>query len=225
VTATREEVEALLEKHDFRYHRVPLPHGLATPGRDRTETADLVFAESVEGKSVLDVGCALGFFCFEAEKRGARRVVGSELKDDRFEHANLLKGVLDSKVELVKRDLLAANPEETFDTVLSLNVIHHLPEPITALQRLSALANERLILEFPTFADAKFRKTTGMRFWRIYDRQPLLGVSTKNAGQTFVFTRKAIRRILRDHCGVTDVSFTASPMEGRTIAFCEKPGA
>jgi 2-polyprenyl-3-methyl-5-hydroxy-6-metoxy-1,4-benzoquinol methylase len=223
MTATREEVEALLRDHNFRYHRVPLPYGLATPGRDRSETADLVFAESVEGKSVLDVGCALGFFCFEAEKRGARRVVGSELKDDRFEHANLLKGVLGSNVELVKRDLLAVEPEETFDTVLALNVIHHLPSPITALQRLSELASERLILEFPTFADPKYRKATGIRFWRLYDRRPLLGVSTKKTGQTFVFTRKALRRLLRDYCGITNVTFAASPMEGRTIAFCEKP--
>ena len=222
MTATREEVEALLREHNFRYHRVPLPHGLATPGRDRTETANLIFSDSVEGKSVLDVGCALGFFCFEAEKRGARRVVGSELKDDRFEHANLLKGVLESKVEFVGRDLLAADPAETFDIVLALNVIHHLPEPITALKRLSALASERLILEFPTFADPKFRKGTGIRFWRLYDRRPLLGVSTQKAGQTFVFTRRAIRRILRDHCGIREVSFARSPMQGRTIAFCEK---
>lgn len=222
MTAAREEVEALLREHNFRYHRVPLPHGLATPGRDRTDTADLVFSAPLEGKSVLDVGCALGFFCFEAEKRGARRVMGSELKDDRFEHANLLKGVLESEVEFVQRDLLATEPEETFDTVLALNVIHHLPEPITALRRLSALADERLVLEFPTFADLKFREGTGIRFWRLYDRRPLLGVSKAKAGQTFVFTRGAIRRILRDHCEIRDVSFAASPMEGRTLAFCEK---
>jgi len=221
VTATREEVEALLKEHDFRYHRVPLPHGLATPGRDRTDTADLVFRDSLEGKSVLDVGCALGFFCFDAEKRGARRVMGAELKDDRFEHANLLKGVLESEVEFVKRNLLETEPEETFDVVLALNLIHHLPEPITALRRLSALANERLVLEFPTFADPKFRKQAGIRFWRLYDRRPLIGVSTKKIDQTFVFTRGAIRRILRDHCGIRDVTFAKSPMEGRTIAFCE----
>ena len=151
-------------------------------------------------------------------------MLGAELKDDRFEHANLLKGVLESNVEFVQRDLLASEPAETFDTVLALNVIHHLPEPITALRRLGALATERLILEFPTFADPKFRKGTGIRFWRLYDRRPLLGVSTAKAGQTFVFTRGAIRRLLRDHCGIRDVSFAASPMEGRTIAFCEKRG-
>lgn len=222
MSATREEVEELLASHKFRYHRVPLPHGLATPGQDRSSTAEIVFERSVEGRSVLDIGCALGYFCFEAEKHGASRVVGAELKDGRFRSANLLKGVLESRVEFVQKNLLAEEPTENFDVVLALNLIHHLPEPITSLQRLTALASERLILEFPTFADPKFRRSTGMRMWRLYDRRPLIGVSSKKIDQTFVFSRSAIRRILRDHCGVRDVTFVDSPMEGRTIALCEK---
>lgn len=223
MTATREEVEELLRSTDFRYHRVPLPHGLATPGRDRSDTAAIVFGGDLGGKSVLDIGCALGFFCFEAERRGAARVLGAELKDDRFAQANLLKGVLDSEVEFVQRDLLASEPEEQFDVVLALNLIHHLLEPITALQRLAALSRDRLVLEFPTFADPKFRRSAGIRMWRLYDRRPLIGVSSKKVDQTFVFTRGAIRRILRNHCGVKDVVFQRSPMPGRTIALCEMP--
>lgn len=222
MTATREEIEALLASRDFRYHRVPLPHGLATPGRDRSPTAELVLPEDLRGRSVLDVGCALGYFCFEAERRGAARVVGWELKDDRFEQANMLKGVLESEVEFAQRDLLASEPEERFDLVLALNLIHHLDEPVKAIRHLVALASERLVLEFPTFADRKFRRSTGIRLWRLYDRRPLIGVSSsRQAGQTFVFTRGAIRRMLRDHAGVRDVSFIVSPMEGRTLALCD----
>lgn len=225
MTATRAEIEELLRDNRFRYHRVPLPHGLATPGQDRSETAALVLPKRLHGKSVLDVGCALGYFCFEAEKRGAERVVGAELKDDRFESANLLKRVLESRVEFIQRDLLAGEPEERFDLVLALNLIHHLPEPITALQRLVGLTREQLVLEFPTFADPKFRRSSGIRAWRLYDRRPLIGVSSKRVDQTFVFTRSAVRRILRDHCGVKHVTFARSPMEGRTVAFCNKSAA
>jgi len=41
--------------------------------------------------------------------------------------------------------------------VLALNVLRRVPEPVTALTRLSALARERLVLEFPTLEDRKFR--------------------------------------------------------------------
>src|SRR5581483_11679778 len=73
---SKEQIEKILAKEDFSYHRVNLPFGLHTPGRDRSRTRDLIFRESLAGKSVLDVGSALGYFCFEAEARGASRVVG-----------------------------------------------------------------------------------------------------------------------------------------------------
>src|SRR6266852_317503 len=37
--------------------------------------------DDLEGRSVLDIGTASGFFAFECEKRGARPVVGTELED------------------------------------------------------------------------------------------------------------------------------------------------
>ena len=225
MSASKEQVEELLRTNSFRYHRVPLPHGLATPGQDRSETADIVLPEDLSRRSVLDVGCALGYFCFEAERRGAARVVGSELKPERLEQARLLKDVQDSRVEFVGQDLLAGEPREHFDLVLALNVLHHLSDPVGALKRLSELTNDRLALEFPTFADPKFRRVSGIRMWRLYDRRPVIGVSTGKVDQTFVFSRNAIRRILREHCAITDVTMVRSPMEGRMLALCRKPGA
>ena len=71
------------------YHTIDLGDGLITPGvydyRGRLEAYH--FPANLEGKSVLDVGSATGFFAFEFEKRGAR-VVSVELPSldhlDRF---------------------------------------------------------------------------------------------------------------------------------------------
>jgi tRNA (mo5U34)-methyltransferase len=57
----------------FWYHTIDLGGGLITPGQyDYRETIrDFQFPQDLEGKSVLDIGSATGFFAFEFEKRGA----------------------------------------------------------------------------------------------------------------------------------------------------------
>jgi SAM-dependent methyltransferase len=224
-TYRKEQIERVLREERFPYHRVELPFGLHTPGQDRSATRDVIFPASLAGKTVLDVGCALGYFSFEAEKRGAARVVGVELNEKRLRQAVLLKEILGSRVEFLQRDVLTEPPAEPFDCVCFLNVIHHLPEPMRALRQLAALTRERLMVEFPTFADEKFRKNVGIRFPWFYDRLPLIGVSSmsRETDQTFVFSPGAIRRILQDHTPLfREVKIVDSPMAGRKIALCTK---
>src|SRR5437660_6321837 len=120
MTYTKAQIEHILREQDFEYHRVELPFGLYTPGTDRSSTRDLIFRESLSGKTVLDVGCALGYFCFEAEARGAARVVGIEVKEQRFRQALLLKEIKGSQVELLQRDILHNPIDEYFDYVCLL---------------------------------------------------------------------------------------------------------
>src|SRR5205085_10454300 len=135
------------------------------------------------------------------EARGASSVVGVELNGERFRQACLLKDIIGSGVEFLQRDILKEPLDEQFDYVCLLNVLHHLDEPIRAVHQLATITRELLIIEFPTFEDSKFRKTTGIRFPKRYNRLPLIGVSSKKAtskkpdgGQTFVFSPGAITR-------------------------------
>ena len=224
-TYTKEEIEEILRTEKFPYQRVELPFGLSTPGQDRSQTRDLIFPKKLTGQTVLDVGCALGYFSFEAEKLGAARILGIELSDLRFRQANLLKKILGSNVEFQQRDILGDELNEQFDVVLLLNVIHHLPEPMSALRKVASICRNRLVLEFPTFADQRFRRSAGIKFSWLYERLPLIGVSSMepNTDQTFVFTKGAIRRVLLDHRALFKrVEFIASPMPGRLLAICEK---
>jgi 2-polyprenyl-3-methyl-5-hydroxy-6-metoxy-1,4-benzoquinol methylase len=221
---TRKQLEELLKKRKFSYHKVNLPYGLHTPGADRSETRDLILPESLTNKTVLDVGCALGYFSFEAEERKAKKVVGVELKDDRFRDAMLLKEIKNSKVDFLKRDIVTDPLDESFDYVLLLNVIHHLREPFRAIRQLASITSDRLIIEFPTFADRKFRKTVNIKFPALYNRLPLIGVSSMpGADQTFVFTPSAIKRAMMDHEHLFErVEIFRSPMPDRAIAVCHK---
>jgi len=57
------------------YHTIDLGAGVVTPGQSNTAPLDGDRFPDVKGKSVLDIGAWDGYYSFEAEKRGATRVV------------------------------------------------------------------------------------------------------------------------------------------------------
>ncbi len=64
------------------FHSIDLGNGLVTPGAGKidklTQMANVYFALGLHGLSVLDVGAWDGFFSFEAERRGAARVLAAD---------------------------------------------------------------------------------------------------------------------------------------------------
>jgi hypothetical protein len=78
------------------------------------------------------------------------------------------------------------------------------------------------VIEFPTLADPKFRKASGTIFARLLNRLPLIGVSSlETADQTFLFSPRALDRILREHIGVFDrIELKTARPSGRAIAIC-----
>lgn len=81
---TRDQLEAMVKSVPFWFHSIDLGQGVITPGDHQTgaksaahlaeELAKLRLPD-LRGKSVLDIGAWDGFYSFEAERRGARRVV------------------------------------------------------------------------------------------------------------------------------------------------------
>ncbi len=62
------------------YHTIDLGNGIVTRGVDDTplRLARLELPASFAGQTVLDIGAWDGFFSFEAERRGASRVVAAD---------------------------------------------------------------------------------------------------------------------------------------------------
>lgn len=142
------------------YHTIDLGHGVVTPGVDNTplRLARLDLPASLAGRTVLDIGAWDGFFSFEAERRGASRVVAT---DQYAWHGlgwgtgqgkagfELARRALGSKVEDVDIDVMDLSVERlgTFDVVFLLGVLYHLKHPLLALERIAALSRQLLILE------------------------------------------------------------------------------
>lgn len=139
------------------WHTIDLGDGIVTPGRDETPARWplLGLPESLAGLTVLDVGAWDGFYSFEAERRGAARVVATD--EYAWQHLgsrrrgfDLAHRALRSSVEAREVDVMDLSPEAaggTFDLVLFLGVLYHLRDPVTALERVASVTGDQLVLE------------------------------------------------------------------------------
>src|SRR5581483_10238018 len=138
------------------YHSMDLGQGVQTRGiSDARRGLKRLQIPDLHGKTVLDVGAWDGFYSFEAERRGAARVLATDSfswdgggwgRKDGFE---LAREALGSKVEDRNIDVLELSPENvgTFDVVFFLGVLYHMRHPMLALEHVASVTKELLILE------------------------------------------------------------------------------
>ena len=154
-------------------HRIDLGQGVVTPGLWNTpEILDrLHLPGDLSGQTVLDVGCWDGFYSFEAERRGARRVLATDSftwqrkswgSKDGFD---LARRVLKSGVEDLEIDVLDLSPERVgvFDVVLFLGVLYHMKHPMLALERVAAVTRRLLVVE--TVIDLLYAPRPALAFY------------------------------------------------------------
>jgi tRNA (mo5U34)-methyltransferase len=106
--------------------------------------------------TVLDVGAWDGFFSFEAERRGAARVLAtdsfvwqSNVEGYGKEGFDFAKQALGSQVEEMHIDVLDLSADEigTWDVVFFLGVLYHMRHPLLALDRVAEVTGKMLVLE------------------------------------------------------------------------------
>jgi len=139
------------------WHPIDLGNDVVTPGIDVTPArlVEIQMPADLTGLSVLDVGAWDGFFSFEAERRGARRVLAT----DSFcwggggwgtkAGFDLARRALRSKVEDKWIQVLDLSPETVgeFDVVLFLGILYHMKHPLLALERIASVTKSHLIMQ------------------------------------------------------------------------------
>jgi len=151
--------------------KLDLGNGIITPGiiSPNWKLKFIDMPEDLTGKTVLDIGAWDGAFSFEAEKRGAKRVLATDKdvwegrwpKEERVSSGKdnyskvgfeFVRKVLNSKVEDKTIDVYDLSPETVgiFDVVLFMGVLYHLRHPLLALDKISSVTKEMLILETAT---------------------------------------------------------------------------
>ena len=153
------------------FHSIELRPGLVTHGADDT-SARLKLLElpaDLSDKTVLDIGAWDGYFSFEAERRGAERVLAADTWNEQTGGAKrgfeLAREALGSRVEDREIDVMDLSPDSVgqFDLVLFLGVLYHLRHPLLALERVASVTRHQLILE--THVDLTWTRRPAMAFY------------------------------------------------------------
>ena len=116
--------------------------GIITPGiaQEHFVLSMLGIPEDLSGMTVLDVGCWDGFFSFECERRGAKRVVATDIWEtlgrDAFDFARAELGSAVEPLECSVYDLPDVL-DQRFDLVLFLGVLYHLRHPLLAIEKVA----------------------------------------------------------------------------------------
>jgi tRNA (mo5U34)-methyltransferase len=133
-------------------HTLELPTGTVVGRRpldDLRAVADLVLPADMSGLDVLDIGPADGYFSFESERRGARRVVALDFAEPGRFGLLEAKAALRSGVECHFGNVYDLTPAAhgTFDIVLFMGVFYHLRYPLLAFDRIAPVCRDYMAFE------------------------------------------------------------------------------
>ena len=126
----------------FTTHRIPLAPGIETANVGvnaledvRTDLVIEACGGSLEGRTVVDLGCLEGGFTLAFAERGAQLALGIEAREISIRRCELARGLLgldnaefveaDIKDELAKR--------EAFDVVFAAGILYHVSDPAAFL--------------------------------------------------------------------------------------------
>jgi tRNA (mo5U34)-methyltransferase len=191
------------------YHTIDLGSGVVTKGMfDHRAVVDrYLIPDDLSGLRCLDVGTMDGFWAFEMERRGAAEVIAADVDDpdeldwppahrartrpllDETKQARfgLVHRVLGSNVTRVNRSVYDLDPAElgTFDLIFCGDLLVHLKDPVSAIERLRHVCHGSTILCNPV---------TRFRFGR---RRPLAEFDGLDEFQWWALSEAAIERIMR----------------------------
>ncbi|MBR9910205.1 MAG: methyltransferase [Gammaproteobacteria bacterium] len=235
-TPATSEIERIVAMPGCVYQAVDLPRNRSTGvkgykhlGGARSRTFDRIFDEKLDGGSLLDIGCANGDFLFRAERLGATKVTGIELDKDRYEAAVETGKLLQSKATIYNNSFVDTHEIEPHDYVTLMNVIHHISDFEKFLAKAAAMAKKALIIEFPLLSDPKFGETLNSDIslkdkilkkavLPLLNGLPLVGISSADVDQTYVFSSSGMKSIIMKKIGgFTSCYAIESPIKDRAI--------
>src|SRR4051812_38267589 len=154
------------------YHSIELAGGVVTPGMfDHRPVLDRYpLPDDLSGQRCLDVATMDGFWAFEMERRGAASVTALDLEDPealdwpaalraghektldetKGERFALARRALGSNVERVLMSAYDLGPElGTFDFVFCGDLLLHLKDPITPIERIRSVCTGSAVVVNP----------------------------------------------------------------------------
>lgn len=172
MTADQQELAAEVARYHW-YHTLELADGIVTEGMfdHRAAVNRYLLPGNLAGMRCLDVGTMDGFWAFEMERRGAEEVVATDVGDvedldwpprwrgqvqptldeTKASRFALARAALGSHVHRVERSVYNLDTDMgEFDLIFCGDLLLHLKDPVTALERLRRVCRGSAIVCTPT---------------------------------------------------------------------------
>jgi tRNA (mo5U34)-methyltransferase len=165
----RSRLEAQVRAEPYWFHQIPLREDLVTPGWSNPLTDKIPYyglPDDMSGLRVLDVGCAEGYFSFEAERRGASEVVAIDSFPDSVRRFNICREALGSNATAYLTNVydLSERTFGTFDLVMFFGVLYHLRHPILAIEKIFSVTSGTLLLQTASFEEPSLGDVGAAKF-------------------------------------------------------------
>jgi len=163
-------VKQKVEAEPYWFQKIEVLPGFYSNGWSNPRLEKLPYfglPEDLTGKRVLDIGCAEGFFSFEAEKRGAREVIGIDSFPDSVRRFNIVKEARQSAATAFLMNVYDLEPKRlgTFDLVLFYGVFYHLKHPQYALERIHSVCAGDLLFQTFMLEEPTVKGTPWARYY------------------------------------------------------------
>lgn len=212
-----QDVEALAARTDFLWHqRFELAPGIFSPGANDVgwllHTAGV--PADLTGARVLDIGTTNGGAAFMLERRGAAKVVATDIVDPMHFGFEAIRSALGSNVEFRQLSVyeLSRTLQEQFDYVVFWGVLYHLRHPLLALDNVRAVTAHTAYVETAVcdFEAPEHTETAMARFYR----RDELGADGSN------WFAPNVRALVNwcGSCGLEPTAVSSWPQEGPTRA-------
>jgi len=206
----------------FWFHSIPFPDGRITTANKsmRQQQEELIrwqFPADLTGKTMLDIGCADGFYSIVGRQRGAKRVLSIDDQQTtgvRFLLENKVYPIEYRKLDLMSPEFLDLEP---FDFVHFAGVLYHLQNPLEALTRVRRITREVALIEghinetfgrglpYAVYYEGAELNQDVTNWWG--PNLPCLEAMIRTAG----FSRYRLTGVVGRHAGNKRASFLAYP--------------
>jgi SAM-dependent methyltransferase len=114
------------------------------------------------GKTILEIGCNNGFFCFEFEHLGAARITGAEVAPGFVKSAQWMAAARGTKnIDFLHIDALLDLKLPPHDVVFMSEVYTHFIDPFFGILRAINLAKETLIIDNAALMGSEYKIDLG----------------------------------------------------------------
>jgi tRNA (mo5U34)-methyltransferase len=195
--------------------RMELPGGVVTPGWSDPAREKLPWfglPADMRGMRVLDLGCAEGFFSFEAERRGASEVVSLDFDPEMARRFALCAEAFDSSIRAHTMSVDDIDPGRfgTFDLVMCFGLLYHLPDPLLAMEKIASVTSGSLLVQSWAMESSRMHDVPLARF---HPHGLMSGPKENPIFDPTVFwePNAACIHALLDHVGLVDIERLPGP--------------